>query len=294
MEKQSSDGNENKRKSKILTVAGITIILSICALTITISQFGLDIFSAVDQGESNATLVSVLNESLLVQENIANLQSEALDSESDLQQTDIAYELKNLRNTQVVLEETRISIDSSLPSPITTIAPTEIVSSEAISSQFDGLAKEGWTVTSGIFENPGTGGSGGGLNNGCLVWTDDDSGTSYFVAPSRYLGNWEDYSAIELDLWSKFGEYFTEGSGFHGDIYLASGYATAYRLFTHRPDESWETIRVPLSDDDEWVFSGGANSILDILINVTEFQIRAEFGAYATDITGLDNIKLIP
>jgi len=99
MEKQSSDGNENKRKSKILTVAGITIILSICALTITISQFGLDIFSAVDQGESNATLVSVLNESLLVQENIANLQSEALDSESDLQQTDIAYELKNLRNT---------------------------------------------------------------------------------------------------------------------------------------------------------------------------------------------------
>ena len=78
----------------------------------------------------------------------------------------------------------------------------------------------------------------------------------------------------------------------HGDIFLASGYATAQRLLSHRPPDQWETFIIPLKDEDEWAFGGGATSLDDVLVNVTDFQIRAEYGE-GVDKSGLDNVELV-
>ena len=79
----------------------------------------------------------------------------------------------------------------------------------------------------------------------------------------------------------------------HGDIFLASGYSTAERLLPHRPGESWETFVVPLVDDGKWVFGGGATRLEEVLVNITDFQIRAEFGQ-DEDVSGLDNVFIVP
>ncbi len=162
------------------------------------------------------------------------------------------------------------------------------------SSHFNGSDVESWVGHGITMTNPGAGGSGSGTENGCLVVIGEEGGaTGYFIAPSKYYGDWRDYSQLKLDLWSSGGEYFTSRQGMHGDIFLASGSATAQRLLPHRPTDHWETFVIFLGDDGEWTFGGGATSINDVLVNVTDFQIRAEYGANALDECGLDNVELI-
>jgi len=182
------------------------------------------------------------------------------------------------------------------PSTTSTITdtPTEVTTvALGVKSTFDESSLEGWTAYRTKFENKGAGGSGGGENNGCLIVTDDKNNTGYFVAPQRFLGDWRVYSKIRVDLWSSGGDYYTSGWGMYGDIYIKSGAATAQRLFTHRPGERWETLEIPLLDDDEWIFSGGATKLSDVLVYVTDFQIRAEYGT-GSDACGLDNVELVP
>ena len=190
-------------------------------------------------------------------------------------------------------------------SEITKLTSTSTPTPSVVRSSFEGTNKEGWTTISyfegsnttttsdGALTNHGTGGNGGGTNNGHLGWTDPDSGASYYVAPSRYHGNWRGYSELRLDLRSSGGDYFTSGHGMHGgDILLVSGYATAQRLLPCRPPGSWRTFIIPLTDSGEWILGGGATSLNDVLVDVTDFQIRAEYGVNK-DESGLDNVELV-
>lgn len=168
--------------------------------------------------------------------------------------------------------------------------PTQTPIVNSVKSDFTGQSTEGWKVTNGSLTNYGAGGSGSGERNGCLIWVDTRSDVSYFIAPSKYHGDWRKYSKLEMELWSKGGKYFTDSF----DIILVSGVAKAQRLMLNRPGESWETFTVPLVDDGDWVFSDGATKLEDVLVNVTDFRIRAEFGADSHDTTGLDNVTLSP
>jgi hypothetical protein len=127
-----------------------------------------------------------------------------------------------------------------------------------------------------------------------MIWSGGSGGaTSYYIAPSKYHGDWRLYSELKLDLWSRGGGYFDSGYRIHGDIYIVSGFATAHRFLPQRPPEQWKTFIIPLVDDGQWIFGGGATALTDVLVNVTDFQIRAEYGT-GSDTSGLDNIELVP
>lgn len=161
---------------------------------------------------------------------------------------------------------------------------------EAPTSTFDGASLDGWTVNFGALENPGSGGSGGGAGNGYLYLdAPNDSRTSYFVAPDAYHGDWRDYGALEFDLWSAGGSYYTSGYSMYGDVYLANGERTARLLLGGRPASSWESFMVVLEESEDWTLGGGAATLEEVLANVTDFQIRAEYGV-GSDETGLDNV----
>jgi hypothetical protein len=142
--------------------------------------------------------------------------------------------------------------------------------------------------------NPGEGGNSGGEADGHLeVKAPGDNRTSYYIAPPSFHGDWTAYSELSIDLWSSGGPYYTSGHGARGDIYLANGDMTAQHLLPYRPPEEWETFVIALTNGDQWMFGGGATSLADLLPNVTDFQIRAEYGAGGrSDYSGLDNVVL--
>lgn len=167
------------------------------------------------------------------------------------------------------------------------------LSTPSLSSYFNGISKEGWGTTDGKVSNPGRGGSGGGVNNGYLKATPlGDGKTSYYVAPPQYYGDWRGYSVLKFDLWSSKGKYYVSGYGLDGDVYIANGHMSAQRSFSHRPPADWQKYVIPLQDDGQWSFGGGADSIDDILMNVTGFLVRAEYGV-GEDFSGLDNVEFV-
>lgn len=159
-------------------------------------------------------------------------------------------------------------------------------------STFDGTSLDGWTLYLGTLENPGSGGSGGGEGNGYLYTSPPgESRTSYFVAPEAYHRDWGHYSELRFDLWSAGGSSYSSGYQMYGDVFLANGELTAELLLPARPGETWESFTVALDDSENWTLGGGATSIGEVLANVTDFQIRAEYGV-GNDETGLDNVVL--
>lgn len=163
---------------------------------------------------------------------------------------------------------------------------------EAPTSTFDGTSTDGWTLHLGTLENPGSGGSGGGADNGYLyAEPPGENRTSYFVAPAAYHGDWREYNTLNFELWSSGGSYYTSGYSMYGDVYLANGARTARLMLGSRPGSSWESFIVWLDESEAWTLGGGATSLEEVLFNVTDFQIRAEYGV-GDDETGLDNVAL--
>lgn len=159
---------------------------------------------------------------------------------------------------------------------------------------FDAGSCDQWqTVQMRGISNPGTGGSGGVTNNGCLVaGIESGSSVAYYRAPPRYHGDWTEFSELQVDLCSAGGRYFTSGHAVYGDIHMANGDMTAYRYFDHRPPRDWETFTLALVDDGNWTLGGGATGLTEVLRKVTDFQIRAEFGV-GGDWSRLDNVRLL-
>ncbi len=110
--------------------------------------------------------------------------------------------------------------------------------------------------------------------------------TSYFVAPESLLGDWTGFSAITFEKMSHGGTYYPPDSyGALGDVVIRNGEMMA--RFTIEPDHSgdWRPFRVPLGGEG-WSLSGGAGALADVLAQVTDFRIRAEYGV-GTDYSGL-------
>jgi hypothetical protein len=164
--------------------------------------------------------------------------------------------------------------------------------SRELLSSFDGSSTDGWSTDLGQADNPAYGGTTGGENDGYLsLDPPDDNVTSYYMAPIYFLGDWRAFSSISVDLWSSGGDYYREEYEARGDIYLANVGLTAYLYLPHRPADDWETFVIPLKDDGDWILGPGTRSLQDVLANVTEFHIRAEYGL-GSDRSGLDNVRL--
>jgi hypothetical protein len=137
----------------------------------------------------------------------------------------------------------------------------------------------GWSIENGSLSNPGRGGPGGG---GYLYAdTPSDSAVGYFVAPAELLGDWSSLASLEIVLrlgpvyeGSIFGPYDFDGVG---DVLLMSGSRSASYAFTEDVSWSWGSHRVALDDPSRWRLGGGAQSLADVLGDVTAFAVRAEY-----------------
>ncbi len=112
---------------------------------------------------------------------------------------------------------------------------------------------------------------------------------SYYVAPGPFHGDWRDFGGLVFSLRSA-GAAFQSFSP-QGDVFLANGSMTAKYIFPFRPATTWEHFSIPLADG-YWVLGGGAGTLDDVLVSVTDFRIRAEFGV-GLDTSALDEVALI-
>jgi hypothetical protein len=140
----------------------------------------------------------------------------------------------------------------------------------------------GWTVTKAVFEASAT---------QITAEPGADRATSYYVAPGEMLGDWSGATALVLEKKNSGGTYYMEGYGYKGDIVLQGVQGSArYRLEEDHTGQ-WREYRVPL-DGSGWEFSEGAESLAEILEQVTALRIRAEYGL-GEDISALRGVRLM-
>ncbi|MCR4330784.1 MAG: PKD domain-containing protein [Patescibacteria group bacterium] len=116
-----------------------------------------------------------------------------------------------------------------------------------------------------------------------------DGKTSYYIAPQSLLGKWTGRQTLSFEKKSWGGSYSEPDTyGAYGDVVISNGSKSA--RFDIKPDHSgnWLHYYIPLRDQG-WKFFGGARSLSDILSNVTDLKIRAEYGA-GTDYSALRSV----
>lgn len=102
--------------------------------------------------------------------------------------------------------------------------------------------------------------------------------TSYFVAPASMHGNWLSLNHISFDKQSSGGRYYQPYAfGGEGDIVIESGSMRLSYTLPEDHDGQWHSYRVSLAGPG-WTAWAGANTMQDVLRNVTGFRIRAEYG----------------
>jgi hypothetical protein len=205
--------------------------------------------------------------------------------------------------TQTAPPPSPTPLPSDTPQPTATFTPTpkptdtptpEPTPPPPITFSFSGTETAGWILSPGKVSNPGEGGNTKDEIDGYLAArAPGDDLISYYVAPSDFHGDWSAYSELSIDLWSLGGPYITPDRTERGDVFLANGDMTAHYPLPYRPPEEWETFVIPLTDNDQWTLAGGVTSLADLLSNVTDLQIRAEYGGGGKpDSSGLDNLVL--
>jgi len=137
----------------------------------------------------------------------------------------------------------------------------------------------GWSIENGSLSNPGRGGPDGG---GYLYAdTPADRAVGYFIAPAEVLGDWTGLASLALVLrhgptyeGATFGPYDYDGMG---DVLLMNASKTASYSFSREVTRSWSTFQVTFDDPTRWRLGGGAQSLADVLSDVTAFAVRAEY-----------------
>lgn len=116
--------------------------------------------------------------------------------------------------------------------------------------------------------------------------------TSYYIAPKDLLGDWRDHAAVALRIRSWGGSpYGPDRHAADGDVVIANGALNArYDINTAHSGE-WEEHGIPLRDD-AWQLSHDDIILADILVDVTEFRIRAEYG-FGTDYSAISGVRLL-
>lgn len=134
----------------------------------------------------------------------------------------------------------------------------------------------GWTGDHATLSNPGAGAPDG---RGFLsAYTPGDGVTGYVIAPAELLGDWRGHSGLQVTLVTGEGRQVDPYDfGGRGDVYLANGAMTASRPWDRQVGAAWQTETVRFDDAAGWRLGGGARQLSDVLANVTEFQLRAEF-----------------
>ena len=118
-----------------------------------------------------------------------------------------------------------------------------------------------------------------------------DGQTSYYLAPQALYGDWRGKKFVAFELKSWGGSYFPSNSALqYDDIILKNGNKTATFYLGNTHDSGFHYHRV-LFENESWTLEGGAKSIEEILSNVTEFRIRAEYGS-DDDFSILRNVKI--
>ncbi len=140
----------------------------------------------------------------------------------------------------------------------------------------------GWTVNYGSLEQMG---------EHVQTSAPGEGKTSYYVAPLHLLGNWANHTKLCFDLKSWGGSYYGPDSyGAEGDVIIKSGNMVARYDLSANHNGNWQSYCIGLNDRN-WTLSDGAQSMSDILGNVTDLRIRAEYGA-GTDHSSLRNVRL--
>ncbi|SHJ22160.1 Uncharacterized membrane protein [Shimia gijangensis] len=137
-----------------------------------------------------------------------------------------------------------------------------------------GLGK--WRGEHVTLSNPGSGSPSddGELEASAL----GDGKNGYFLAPNHVLGDWRGTESLRLVLRVKSGNgtyYSPYIDGGRGDIFLQSGTMSASIEFDHPVGTEW-TTQIVRFDDPRWRVSG-ASSVQELLVNVTRFDVRAEY-----------------
>lgn len=118
-----------------------------------------------------------------------------------------------------------------------------------------------------------------------------DGQTSYFFAPDSFKGDWRGFTSLHFEKMSGGGSYAApDAYGAYGDVVIISGAKTARMDIGPRHDGKWASFTVPLQEG-RWGLAGGARSLEDVLANVTDFRIRAEYGV-GDDYSGLRSVRL--
>lgn len=160
---------------------------------------------------------------------------------------------------------------------------------------FDDFAAsaEGWTVTGDDGTKTVKYSSTGGNLNGSVSAEETSTGTMFFTAPSKYLGNGSAYYGGELRFDLKAaastGEFFS-----YADVELTSNLTTLAYDCTPNPTTAWQHYVVPLNETGWKVttVTGAAVTAAQfqlVLANLTRVRIRAEF-TNGSDIGYLDNV----
>lgn len=144
-------------------------------------------------------------------------------------------------------------------------------------------ALNGWTVDFGPFEITG---------DQIDAKPAGDGHTSYYLAPGDFIGDWSGYGALAFEKKSWGGRYYgPDNYGASGDVIIESGRGRARFDIAEDHSGEWQSYQVPLSGSG-WTVTG-AESLGAILSNVTDFKIRAEYGA-GEDFSGLRKVRLTP
>ncbi len=154
-------------------------------------------------------------------------------------------------------------------------------------STFD-AGMDGWTPTSGVrwFS---TGGNPGGYLQFDDNWGGGLATGGTISAPAAYLGDWiamyGSDGLLSLDYQSQ-----REASKDPGPIWLeifGNGKGIGINLPLFSGLNQWETFTIAL---DSTAWGKSADVLLDVLSNVTDFQIHMFAGSSADEITAIDNV----
>jgi hypothetical protein len=119
-----------------------------------------------------------------------------------------------------------------------------------------------------------------------------DRRTSYYLAPPTMHGDWSDFQSLIFEKKSWGGTYFgADQFAAHGDVILISGNKSARFDIPANHNQEWTRYTVPLYDESVWILTG-ASSLAEILCNVTDLKIRAEYGS-GNDHSSLRGVRLV-
>lgn len=163
--------------------------------------------------------------------------------------------------------------------PFTAAEPEFVEQQPSITERvvrFDARSTGGWTGYYATLTAPAAGGPSGGAF--LHVFTPGDGTTGYIIAPPGLLGDWRGFGSVSVTMMTGNGPWLDAYTyGGVGDIAITSGSMRASTTFPSRAATVWTRQEIALVDGPDWRFSGGARSLADILANVTDFRIRAEF-----------------